>query len=74
VAPTRPIPFSDDSVIFELRDGRVRNTCSFAVSDFQQFPAFLTANSLEMFFRRHKFEQYFLSTIHALKFYLLQAC
>ncbi|KAJ6948318.1 hypothetical protein NC651_002614 [Populus alba x Populus x berolinensis] len=63
VAPTRPIPFSDDSVIFELKDGRVRNTCSFAVYDFQQFPAFLTANSLEMFFRRHKFEQYFLSTI-----------
>ena len=34
VAPTRPIPFSDDSVIFELRDRRVRNTCSFTVSDF----------------------------------------
>ncbi|KAJ6302962.1 hypothetical protein OIU77_016950 [Salix suchowensis] len=23
VAPTRPIPFSDDSVIFELKDGRL---------------------------------------------------
>ncbi|KAG5253850.1 hypothetical protein IMY05_001G0151300 [Salix suchowensis] len=68
VAPTRPIPFSDDSVIFELKDGRVRSTYSFAVSDFYQFPAFLTTNSLEMFFKRLKLEIYFLSTINVLKF------
>lgn len=34
VAPTRPIPLSEDAVIFELQDGRVQNSKLFAKTDY----------------------------------------